>query len=233
MSRNVLFKVKRTDKENQKTYWQEYIVSVEPKMTVLDALKKINNEFIDESNVKKIVLDDDCKDESCGRCSMVINGKARLACKTFIERVSKPIIIEPLTKFNVIEDLKVDRSVLYDLKKSYKTDLNLPEISNSKLKSISSCIMCGCCIEACPRCNPKTHFIGPAILGQIYLYNSFSNQNDSDFRLNKLMKQGGIAECMNVKNCDNVCPKRISLNDSIAALNWQTTVYSIKNYFRE
>ena len=52
----------------------------------------------------------------CGGCAMVINGVPALACATFADEVSVDTLrLEPLSKFPVIADLIVDRSVIYEI----------------------------------------------------------------------------------------------------------------------
>jgi succinate dehydrogenase / fumarate reductase iron-sulfur subunit len=45
------------------------------------------------------------------------------------------------------------------------------------------------------------------------------------------MEDGGIADCGKAGNCVQVCPKQIPLLESIAAVQRQATVYSIKRFF--
>ena len=50
-------------------------------------------------------------------------------------------------------------------------------------------------------------------------------------RLDALMGEGGVADCGKAGNCVTVCPKEIPLLESIAAVQRQATVYSIKRFF--
>ena len=46
---------------------------------------------------------------------MVINGVPALACNTFADEVTKTdLILEPLSKFPVVADLIVDRTIIYE-----------------------------------------------------------------------------------------------------------------------
>jgi succinate dehydrogenase / fumarate reductase iron-sulfur subunit len=45
------------------------------------------------------------------------------------------------------------------------------------------------------------------------------------------MGEGGVADCGKAGNCVEVCPKEIPLLESIAAVQRQATVYSIKKFF--
>lgn len=49
----------------------------------------------------------------CGACAMVINGVPRLACSAFLRDIKgDELTLEPLSKFPVIDDLIVDRSII-------------------------------------------------------------------------------------------------------------------------
>ena len=46
---------------------------------------------------------------------MIINGVPRLACATYADQFKgKELILEPLSKFPVVADLIVDRSIIYE-----------------------------------------------------------------------------------------------------------------------
>src|SRR6185437_13463955 len=67
-----------------------------------------------------IVYDSNCLEEVCGSCAMLINGRARMACSALVDQLEQPIKLEPFTKFPVIRDLQVDRSVLFENLKKVK-----------------------------------------------------------------------------------------------------------------
>ena len=46
----------------------------------------------------------------CGSCGMMVNGKPKLACKTFLRDYSGHMRIEPLANFPIERDLVVDLS---------------------------------------------------------------------------------------------------------------------------
>src|SRR5580700_11660747 len=61
-----------------------------------------------------ITYDSNCLEEICGSCAMLINGKARMACSALVENLEQPIKVAPLSKFPLVRDLQVDRSVLFE-----------------------------------------------------------------------------------------------------------------------
>ena len=131
-------------------------------ITVISLLEKLGN---------PVEYSCSCLQGICGACTMVINSEPKLACKTFLNKEQMTyeydtITIEPLSKFPLIKDLKVDRSILYDSMKNSKLWLE----SNAKIKfeefdfeyDMSLCILCGCCCEACPNYD-LGNFVGPHI----------------------------------------------------------------------
>ncbi len=51
---------------------------------------------------------------------MLINGRARMACSALVDKLEQPIRLEPFSKFPVVRDLAVDRSVLFENLKAVK-----------------------------------------------------------------------------------------------------------------
>mgnify|MGYP000630865479 CR=1 FL=1 len=83
-------------------YYKEYEVPLSEGLTVLMALNYIY-ENIDSS----LAYYYSCRTGKCGGCTVMVNGKAVLACVTLVEG---DITIEPLPGFKVIKDLVVDTS---------------------------------------------------------------------------------------------------------------------------
>jgi succinate dehydrogenase / fumarate reductase iron-sulfur subunit len=50
-------------------------------------------------------------------------------------------------------------------------------------------------------------------------------------RLEALEGPGGVADCSKAGNCVEVCPKEIPLLESIAAVQRQMTLYTVKKFF--
>jgi succinate dehydrogenase iron-sulfur subunit len=98
--------------------------------------------------------------------------------------------------------------------------------------SLSTCMTCGCCLEACPQINDKSKFLGPQIISAVRLYNSHpTGRLQKALRLRPLMEEGGISDCGNAQNCVRVCPKHIPLTDSIAAIGRDVTLQAFKELF--
>ena len=74
--------------------------------------------------------------------------------------------------------------------------------------------------------------MGPAVIGQVRLFNTHpTGKFQKSERLRVLMGEGGIGGCGNAQNCVRVCPKKIPLTDSIAAIGRDATLQALKDLF--
>jgi succinate dehydrogenase / fumarate reductase iron-sulfur subunit len=75
-------------------------------------------------------------------------------------------------------------------------------------------------------------FVGAAIISQVRLFNDHPiGAALKGERLDALMGDGGVADCGKAGNCVEVCPKQIPLLESIASVQRQATVHTIKRFF--
>src|SRR5258705_542160 len=98
-----------------------------PGMNIPSPLGEIALNPVDVSGraTTPITYDSNCLEEICGSCAMLINGKATMACSALVDKLTGPnkdqtITLAPLSKFPVIRDLAVDRSVLFENLKKIK-----------------------------------------------------------------------------------------------------------------
>ena len=121
-SKTVLIKIKRQDNPNSKPYWEEFELPHRPGMNVTSSLMDIaaNPVTKDGKKTTPVTYDSNCLEEVCGSCAMLINGKARMACSALIDKLEQPVKLEPFSKFPVVRDLSVDRSVLFENLKKVK-----------------------------------------------------------------------------------------------------------------
>ena len=71
-----------------------------------------------------------------------------------------------------------------------------------------------------------------AVISQARLFNTHPNGAAlKEERLDALMEEGGVADCGKAGNCVQVCPKEIPLLESIAIVQRQATVHTIKKFF--
>jgi succinate dehydrogenase / fumarate reductase, iron-sulfur subunit len=246
-NRSYILKIFRGHPDHQ--YWEEFELERIPFANVISALMEIQRHPINRKGEKvtPVVWESGCLEEVCGSCSVLINGYPRQACTAMIEQIltetgQSTIRIAPFTKFPLIRDLIVDRQRMFDdLKRVHAwidtdgsyTQQPGPKISPAKQKilySLSTCMTCGCCLEACPQVNGHSKFIGPAAISQARLFNANPlGKTQRAQRLRPLMAEGGISDCGNDQNCVRVCPKEIPLVDSIAGISLDTSLQAFRD----
>ncbi len=242
----------RQDGARKEQRWDTFEIPYVDKINVISALIEIqkNPKTVEGKDVRPVTYEAACLEEVCGSCTMNINGGIRQACTALIEEVgilngdTFEVKLEPMKKFPLIRDLMVDRSKMFENLKKVQAwvpidgsfDLGMAEKQDDNVRmlrySLSRCMTCGCCMEACPQVNEKSPFVGPAALGQALLFSlhPVGNTLDSE-RYQFLTSDEGISGCGNAQNCVKVCPKGVPLTRAIAQLNRDTTVHKVKSFF--
>ncbi len=246
-AKTITFKIKRQDSPTTPAYWDGFEIPWKPGMNVISSLMEIATNPVTTAGktTAPITYDANCLEEVCGSCAMVINGKARMACSALVDQLEQPIRVEPLTKFPVVRDLSVDRSVIFENLKAVKAwvpvdgtyDLGPgPRVTPREQEEsypISRCISCCCCMEACPQFNEDTGFVGAATIAQVNLFNTHpTGKALKHERLAALMGDGGIQECGYAQNCVEVCPKDIPLTREISEVSGDVMVQAVTDLFR-
>jgi succinate dehydrogenase / fumarate reductase, iron-sulfur subunit len=246
MPNNVIIKIKRQLNPQANSYWEEFELPYKPGRNVTSALMEIaaNPVTRDGKKTTPITYDSNCLEEVCGSCAMLINGRARMACSALLDKLDQPIQLEPFSKFPVVRDLAVDRSVLFENLKRTKSwvpidgtyDLGpgprLTMADQEQAYPLSRCISCCCCMEACPQFNESTGFVGAATISQVRLFNTHpTGKALKRERLAALMGDGGIQECGYAQNCVEVCPKDIPLTRSISEVGGEVMKQAIGDLF--
>jgi succinate dehydrogenase / fumarate reductase iron-sulfur subunit len=245
-TKTIRLRIKRQAAPAAEAKWEDFALPWKPGMNVISAMMDIaaNPVNAEGKPTTPITYDSNCLEEVCGSCAMLINGKARMACSALVDKLEQPITIEPLSKFPIVRDLAVDRSVLFENLKRVKAWVPIdgtydvgsgPRISPQKQEEmypLSRCISCTICMEVCPQFNESTGFVGAATISQVRLF----NENPSgavlkEERLHALMGDGGIHECGYSQNCVESCPKEIPLTRSISAVDGQVMKQAIKDFF--
>ena len=246
MPRTIRLHVRRQDTPASSPYWEEYELPYRPRENVISVLMEVAKDpkTRDGRRTSPVVYDRACLEEVCGSCAMRVNGVARMACTALIDSLAQPVKLEPLAKFPVVRDLSVDRGSMFESLKRVKAwvpidgtyDLGpgptVPKEIEEKRYPLSRCISCGCCLEACPQYTPVNQFVGAAVISQVRLFNDHpTGAALKDERLDAMMDEGGVSDCGKAGNCQEVCPKEIPLLESIAAVQRQATVYTIRRFF--
>ncbi len=245
MNESFILKIFRGTSEKQ--YWEEFELVVKPFYNIISALMDVQKAPVNRKGekVEPIVWEQGCLEEVCGSCSMLINGRPRQACTALIEPLlqqtkNRTITVAPMTKFPLIRDLVVNRDSMFEDLKRIRGWIEVdgsfdrgfgpqqdPKVQEARYV-LSTCMTCGCCVEACPQVNARSKFIGPAAISQVRLFNSHpAGKLQAPERLRVLMEEGGISDCGNAQNCAQVCPKKIPLTESIAVMGRKTTMQAL------
>ena len=251
----VLVRVKRQDTPQSAPRWEEFKVPYGEGANVISVLQWIaaNPVTTNGTGTTPVVWDSGCLEEVCGSCTMVINGRVRQSCSALVANIIQEdgtITLEPMSKFPVVRDLSIDRKRMFENLARVKAWVPIdgtwalgrgPLESPAKAETryvLSTCMSCGCCLEACPQFGLEedeskwdTALQGAQVWNQVRLFNmQATGATLANDRLDAVMGPGGIADCGNSQNCVKVCPKEIPLTESIAEIGRQSTVRSIKRY---
>jgi succinate dehydrogenase / fumarate reductase iron-sulfur subunit len=168
-ARTIPVRVLRQDAPDQESYWERHDVPWEPNMNVISVLQKVAAaaRSQDGRQVAPVAWDCNCLEEVCGSCTMLINGRTRMACSALVDRLLEEhpdgIELRPMSKFPVVRDLVVDRRRLFRSLQRVKAWVPVddsydhgpgPRISPEEQEEsypLSECMSCGCCLEACPQ----------------------------------------------------------------------------------
>ena len=222
----MIVKIKRQSNPEAAAYWQNFSYDGPEHVTVsavLDALNYTDDLFDTEGTpAARIRWECSCMQAMCGGCAMVINGVPALACATFADEVKgETLILEPLSKFPVIADLIVDRSVIHEnltRVKAYLDTLAANDKRQHKQQySVAKCLKCGLCLEVCPNYHPGGNFFGAVLANESYLIASQSPEKKPQI-VNAYKTHFG-AGCSKALSCQSVCPMEIETITSIMRMN--------------
>jgi len=245
--KTVRFIIKRQPTPDASPHWEEFDLRWRPGMNVVTGLMDIAENPVDRFGkpTTPVTYDSNCLEEVCGSCAMLINGRAAMACSALVHKLKPPVRLQPLSRFPVVRDLAVDRSVLFENLKRVKAwvpvdgtyDLGPgPRIdpqTQERIYPLSRCISCCLCLEVCPQVTKATHFVGAAVINQVRLFNEHpTGKTLKTERLHAMMGDGGIHECAYAQNCVQICPKGIPLTTSISMVYGQVMKQAVIDLFQ-
>ncbi|MGQ0627120.1 MAG: succinate dehydrogenase iron-sulfur subunit [Phycisphaerales bacterium] len=256
-SRRITVRIRRQDGPGQVARFDEFSVPVDPGANVISVLLAIaaNPTTSSGRTVAPPVWDSGCLEEVCGACTMVINGRVRQSCSCLIDEQcpndGDTLTLEPMSAFPVVRDLSVDRSRLFHNLQRVKAWVPVDgtyhqgpgpresSVTQETRYVLSTCMSCGCCLEACPQFNAEPDekawdrsFLGAHAISQARLFNMHeTSKQAAPERLDVLSAIGGVSDCGNAQNCVKVCPKKIPLTESIAAMGRAVVGHWVKRLF--
>jgi fumarate reductase iron-sulfur subunit len=169
--------------QEDKPVWQSYTLPLADDMPVLQGLHYIKDYLDDTLSYRW-----SCRMAICGSCGMMVDGKPKLACRTFVrDHLPGPVRVEALAHFPIERDLvvSVDGFVKklgsikpYIIAKEPRT-LEQGEYLQTPhqleiFAQYSSCINCMLCYAACPQFGLNPDFMGLGVLALLHRYNADS-----------------------------------------------------------
>jgi fumarate reductase iron-sulfur subunit len=198
-------------------------------MTLFVALNEIR-----EHHDNSLKFDFVCRAGICGSCSMLVNGRPTLACRTLTSKLDETITLAPLPLFELIGDLSVFtgkwmrgmnkrlESWIHDQEEKLNIDQleerMEPDLAD-EIYELDRCIECGCCVAGCGTIQMKEKFVGAVGLNKIARYQLDPRDKREDRDYYELIgDEDGVFGCMTLLGCEDVCPKDLPLQTKIAYL---------------
>ena len=107
----VRVRILRQDAPGEESYWERFEIPYVANMNVISILQQVaaQAKSRDGRRVAPVAWDCNCLEEVCGSCTMLINGRTRMACSALVDRLlvesADEIELRPMSKFPVVRDL--------------------------------------------------------------------------------------------------------------------------------
>ncbi|MGB3211959.1 MAG: succinate dehydrogenase/fumarate reductase iron-sulfur subunit [Desulforhopalus sp.] len=212
--------------------------SISTDMSFLEMLDVLNEKLTKEGK-DPVAFDHDCREGICGMCGAIIDGVAHgpekevTLCQLHMRHFESgdTIVIEPFRSkaFPIKKDLLIDRSALDRIIQSggYVSvntggtpdgnSIPIPSQQSELAMDAAACIGCGACVANCP--NGAAMLFASAKISQLCLLPQGQvERKQRALAMVQQMDDEGFGNCTNVKACEAVCPKGISIRN-IARLN--------------
>ncbi|MDQ6736498.1 MAG: succinate dehydrogenase/fumarate reductase iron-sulfur subunit [Gemmatimonadota bacterium] len=205
---------------------------VSPDMSFLEMLDVINEKLTLDCK-RPIAFDHDCREGICGSCGMMINGVAHgpqrgtATCQLHMRsfKDGDDIVIEPwrARAFPIVKDLVVDRSAFDRIIQAGGfigvntggtpdgNDILIGKSSVDDAMDAAACIGCGACVAACPNASASL-FTGAKVTHLGLLPQGQPERNRRVLEMVEQMDLEGFGNCSLYGECQEACPKEISLN---------------------
>ncbi|HUL96705.1 MAG TPA: succinate dehydrogenase/fumarate reductase iron-sulfur subunit [Usitatibacter sp.] len=220
--------------ERQEPYAEVFEIPFTHDMSVLEGLQ-----YVKDNLDGSLTYRWSCRMAICGSCGMMIDGKPRLACRTFLRDFEGTVRVEALAHFPIERDLVVDASDFVEklprirpwIEARAPRDLAQGEYLQTpdelaRYEQFSHCINCMLCYAACPQYGLDPKFIGPGLIALLHRYNQDSRDAAAGKRNELVHADEGVWSCTAVGYCSEVCPKQVdpasavNRNKTASALDW-------------
>jgi succinate dehydrogenase / fumarate reductase iron-sulfur subunit len=220
------------------SFEEHRLENINTDMSFLEMLDVLN-ERLTLAGREPVAFDHDCREGICGMCGAVVNGTAHgperetTLCQLHMRHFKdgETIVIEPFRAraFPLVRDLVIDRFAFdhiitaggyVSVNAGSAQDGNTIPIAQDKAEQAmdaAACIGCGACVAACP--NAAAMLFVSAKISQLALLPQ--GQPERKKRAQAMvtaMDRENFGNCGNERECENVCPKGISIRN-IARMN--------------
>ncbi len=197
------------------------------------------NEKLTMAGREPVAFDHDCREGICGMCGAVVDGIAHgperetTLCQLHMRHFKDgdTICIEPFRgrAFPLVRDLVVDRSAFdriiqaggyVSVNAGSARDGNTIPVAQhlaEQAMDAAACIGCGACVAACPN-GAAMLFVSGKISQFALLPQGRPERKRRALAMVRAMDNEGFGNCGNERECENVCPKGLSIRN-IARLN--------------
>jgi fumarate reductase iron-sulfur subunit len=224
--------------QDKEPFWQSFKVPFTDDWSVLQGLQYIKDDLDPTLSFRW-----SCRMAICGSCGMMVDGKPRLACRTFLRHYHPgKLRVGPLEHFPIERDLvvvvedfvrKLESIKPYIIPKEPRTLAQGEYIQTpaqlEQFRQFSTCINCMLCYAACPQYGLNPDFIGPGVLALLHRYNADSRDGARAQRMELVNAEEGVWSCTAVGYCSEVCPKQV---DPANAVNQNKTASAIDYFLR-
>lgn len=209
-------------------------------MTLFIALNQIR-----EEQDPSLQFDFCCRAAICGACGMMINGRPDLACKTQTKDLPDEITLLPLPVFKLVGDLSVDtgswfRRMYARVESWVHTDKTFDPAAEEErmdnalaeeIYELERCIECGCCVAGCGTARMREDFMGAVSLNRVarFMLDPRDQRTDKQY-FEILGTDEGVFGCMGLLGCEDVCPKKLPLQDQLGFLRRRMGMHAIKSW---
>ncbi|MEG2172205.1 MAG: fumarate reductase iron-sulfur subunit [Desulfovibrionaceae bacterium] len=219
---------------------QTFVVEEYTSMTLFLALTHIR-ENLDPT----VQFDFCCRAGICGSCGMVINGRPGLACHTRTADLPEHITLHPLPVFQLIGDLSVDTGTWFrnvgakieswvHTSKPFEAQAQEERMSNELANNIfelDRCVECGCCVAACGTALMRNDFIGATSINRLARFYIDPRDERAPRDYYELVgDDNGVFGCMGLLACEDVCPKKIPLQDQLGIMRRMASLESVRGF---
>lgn len=223
---SIYVKIKRQNGKGEEPYFETFEHEGQDEKTVANILQDLNSRdelyTVEGKRTTKIIWECSCLEKKCGACAMIICKRPALACSVFLKDLKlrdNTITIEPLRKFPVLKDLQSDRSIMAEnlkmLKVWLKKEAKFDDSQFERLYNSSKCLMCGCCLDICPKYKNDDNFIGAAMLNAAFKIIKQSEFDSHREEIIEKLNNKFFYECKRDFACSHMCPAGIPLKDII------------------